>query len=171
MTAAAMTKYLGQDGLDLSTMKQLYLLYFTQNGGADTGTMTLPAFTSFVIHEVAEDPKYASMFDKNTLSQLRTLETYTDVAAVTRARSYQDMASALGMDPEQVKLLYMYAAAQADSYEPAAMTLQAFAAFMNGDVAANPAFASQFDQETLAQMKMLAVFTDPDTIQRQMANT
>lgn len=168
MTAAAMTKYLGQDGLDLSTMKQLYLLYFTQNGGADTGTMTLPAFTSFVIHEVAEDPEYASMFDKNTLSQLRTLETYTDVAAVTRTRSYQDMASALGMDPEQVKLLYVYAAAQADSYEPAAMTLQAFAAFMNGDVAANPAFASQFDQETLAQMKMLAVFTDPDTIQRQM---
>lgn len=168
MTAAAMTKYLGQDGLDLSTMKQLYLLYFTQNGGADTGTMTLPAFTSFVIHEVAEDPEYASMFDKNTLSQLRTLKTHTDVAAVTRARSYQDMASALGMDPEQVKLLYMYAAAQADSYEPAVMTLQAFAAFMNGDVAANPAFASQFDQETLAQMKMLAVFTDPDTIQRQM---
>lgn len=168
MTAAAMTKYLGQDGLDLSTMKQLYLLYFTQNGGADTSTMPLPAFTSFVIHEVAEDPEYASMFDKNTLSQLRTLETYTDVAAVTRARSYQDMASALGMDPEQVKLLYVYAAAQADSYEPAAMTLQAFAAFMNGDVAANPAFASQFDQETLAQMKMLAVFTNPDTIQRQM---
>ncbi len=167
-TAASMTKFLGQDNLDLNTMKQLYLLYFIQHGGVDTGTMTLPAFASFVIHEVAKDPDYASMFDKDALSQLSALETYTNVAAVTRPRTYDDMAAVLGMDPEEVKLLYVYAAALDDSYEPAAMTLQEFVSFLIEDVAANPIFSSQIDQESLNQLKLLAAFINPDTVQQQM---
>ena len=154
--------------LDAGDLQQLYLYYFLQHGGVDTGTMGVSDFANFVLNEVAADPAYQSMFDAAALAQLQQLAAFTDTAAVTRPMTYTQLANRLGIDASQMYLLFVYYQAQNPSYQPGAMTLPAFAAFVQNNVANNPAFSGMIDQATAAQLQMLTTFTDSTTIQTPM---
>lgn len=153
--------------MDTETVKNLLLYYYTQYGGIDTGVMTLPTFASFVVDEVANNPDYSSLFDKDTLSKLDQLKTFTDVSAVTAPASYSSIANILGMDADTTKLLFVYYYAMSDSYNPGTMTLPAFVNFLQNDVMNNPTFASSLDESTKAQINTLSQFTDKRTLQAQ----
>ncbi|MCD8088457.1 MAG: MMPL family transporter [Oscillospiraceae bacterium] len=56
--------------MDTDTVESLLLYYYTQHGGAETGSMTLKTFADFVVDEVAADPDYSELFDADTLSEL-----------------------------------------------------------------------------------------------------
>lgn len=154
-------------GMDKSQVKQLFLLYYSQNGGASSVTMALPTFADFIINEVASDPTYSSMFDAATLAQMQMLAAYTDVNAVTAPMTYDNLATMLGMDAEQMKLLYVYYYAQS-GYTPSSMTLPAFIQFVQTDIASNPVFSSQFDSSAMAQINQLAQLADKNTVQAQL---
>lgn len=154
--------------MDVADIKDLFLYYYIENGGIDTGTMTLATFTDFVLNEVATDPTYGSMFDEETLSQMKTMSSYTNASNMTTAYNYKGIASILGMDEETTKLLFVYYYALSEDYVPEGMQLAEFVGFIQNDVASNPNFASAFDAETLAQINMLAQFTDVNTIQTPM---
>ncbi len=166
MTASEMADFFGMDGTDL---EDLYLYYFIENGGVETGTMTLSQFCYFVIHEVAEDPDYGDLFDEDTLEQMEVLETYTDAVAMTKSRSYTDMAQVLGMDAETVKLLYVYYYALLDSYDPGSMTVVQFVDFLLNDIANDETFSDYFDEDTLEQMSALQTYLDPEVIGTKMS--
>ena len=60
-TAESLAEFLGMSASDA---KQLLLYYYMQHGGADgSGTMTIPAFSSFLNNEVLTDPTMAGMMD------------------------------------------------------------------------------------------------------------
>ncbi len=108
-----LTKPLGTKALaeffsmDEETVEGMMLLYFGEKGGADCGTMTLEAFADFVINDVSKNEMYASMFDEETLAQLDTLKTYTNKAEVTKPRTADEMAEMFGIEPSQMRLLYV----------------------------------------------------------------
>lgn len=172
--ADALTQSLNADemadffDMDAGSVGQLYLLYFIENGGVATGTMTLPVFADFVVNHVAADPDYAEMFDAGTLSQMRVLLTYTDAAKMTRPVSYEEIAATLGMDSETAKLLFVYYYAMSPSYEPGTTTLPELVAFLSGDVASNPMFASYLGEGTAEQLSMLATFTNRELLLTEM---
>ncbi|MCD8300789.1 MAG: MMPL family transporter, partial [Clostridiales bacterium] len=164
-SAGELADFLGMDEADLT---DLLLYYFIEKGGVGTGSMTLPTFADFVVDEIANDEEYSSMFDADTLSLMKTLKTYTDADAMTKKRTWSDLASTLGMGASDMKLLYIYYYAQQSSYTPASMTVPDFVDLLCNDIANNSAFSSYFDSSTLAQVQALKTYTDTTTIQTQM---
>ena len=98
--------------MDEADVEQLMTLYFTENGGVATGTMTLPAFTAFLADEVAGNPDYAQALDSATLAQLETLKLFTDSSRFSAGRSASEIASLLGIDTDTALLLFAYARAE-----------------------------------------------------------
>ncbi|MCD8007415.1 MAG: hypothetical protein LUF68_00465, partial [Clostridiales bacterium] len=94
--------------MDEETVRSLLLYYYTQHGGAETGSMTLETFTDFLVDEMAADPDYSDLVDGDTLSELEQQQAYTDADAVTTGLSYTAMADALGLDSGTARLLYIY---------------------------------------------------------------
>lgn len=95
-------------GMPANDLKQVFVLYYGKNGGADYGTMTMSQFGNFVINDVATNEQYASMFDEETKSQLNQLSTFTNKEAVTEKRNPASMAQVLGIAQDDVLLLYAY---------------------------------------------------------------
>ncbi len=94
-------------GMDEETAESMMLLYFSENGNVDCGTMTLATFADFVINDVSKNEMYGSMFDEDTLAQLETLKTYTNKAEVTKPRTADEMSAMFGIEPSQMRLLYI----------------------------------------------------------------
>lgn len=168
MTAEQMADYFGMNAEDI---KQLMLYYYTQNGGVDTGSMTLPVFADFIANEVTANEKYSSMLDASALSQINMLKQFTDANEMTTAYSYDKIAELLGMDSESMRQLFVYYYAMSDGYQPSTMTLSDFVSFIQNDIASDPTFSSYFDENTLAQMNQLSAYTDSGMLQKQMTSS
>ncbi len=149
-------------------VKQLYMLYFSEKGGVNTGTMTLPVFADFLVNEVANNPDYASMFAGDMKEQLQMIQTFTDKEVINTPMNYKQVAALLGMDEESAKMLYITYMAQSESYKPANMEIGTFISFICNDLANNPSFAGTFDEASLAQMQQLLQLTDEAAITAQL---
>ena len=114
-TAESLADFLGMSASDA---KQLLLYYYMQHGGADgSGTMTIPAFSSFLNNEVLTDPTMAGMMDDAARAQASQLQTFTDVTAMTTPRDTAGIAALLGMDEQTVKTLFIaYHASRGDLF-------------------------------------------------------
>ncbi|MBR2789078.1 MAG: MMPL family transporter, partial [Eggerthellaceae bacterium] len=152
-TAREMAAFLDMEPDD---MENLYLLYFIRKGGVALPSMTLPTFVHFVLHEVAVDPEYASMFPAGSLSQLRRLETFTNASAMTTPRDYRSMASIMGLDAETAKLLYAYYMANQPGFDPGAVSRGDFMDFVNKDLLGSSLLENYVDAETLALIRAAA---------------
>ena len=95
-------------GMPASDLKQVFVLYYSKNGGADYGTMTMPQFASFVVNDVSTNEQYASMFDEETKSQLNQLETLTNKDAIVQKIGPNEMAQVMGIAEDDALLLYAY---------------------------------------------------------------
>lgn len=95
-------------GMSKDEARQLLLYYQIKKGHADAGRMSLPAFISFLIDDVASDPDYGSMISSSQLKQLRSMQVFTNKKKMKKARTYSSAAKILGMDAEQMRLVYIY---------------------------------------------------------------
>ena len=95
-------------GMNADDLKQVFVLYYSKNGGASYGTMTMPQFANFVVNDVATNEQYASMFDEETKSQLNQLTTLTNKDAITQKIGPNEMAQVMGIAEDDVLLLYAY---------------------------------------------------------------
>jgi hypothetical protein len=155
-------------GLDPGDVTQLLLYYYTEHGGVNTGTMTLPAFTDFIANDVAANKDYSSMLDAEALSLIGQLKTFTNKTAVTRPLQAAEMAAALGMDTGTMRQLLTYYYAAQSGYDPGNMTAGEFVSFLTNKVANDAMFASYFDSGTREQMQTLAQYADPEKIQKPL---
>ena len=89
-------------------LKQLFILYYDKNGGADLGKMTVPQFADFIINDVSKNEQFASMFDAETKAQLKDLERFTNKDIVTRKAGPSAMAQVMGYSENDMLLLYAY---------------------------------------------------------------
>ncbi|MCM1363224.1 MAG: efflux RND transporter permease subunit [Clostridiales bacterium] len=136
--------------MDENEIADLFLYYYIQNGGVDTGSMTLPAFADFVINEVAADKTYGSMFDEAALSQMNQLAVFTDKGKMTSPYDSKGIASVLGMDETMVQQVFtMYYGTQSVNQ---GIPFTAFTNFLVNNVLQNPAYSSLFDETSKAQL-------------------
>ena len=156
--------------MDAEDIKQLFLYYYTENGGVDSGRMTLSSFAHFLKNDVMSNPDFSDMVPASARNQIDDLIKFSDAKLMTTPLSYGDLAGLMGMAAGDVKLLYVYYYAMQDSYQPGGMSIPSFVNFIQNDVASNPTFASQFPSGAMEQMNTLVPFTDPDTIQKQMSS-
>ena len=95
-------------GMPADDLKQVFVLYYSKNGGADYGTMTMSEFSSFVVNDVSTNEQYASMFDEETKAQLNQLEVLTNKDAIVQKIGPAEMAQVMGIAEDDVLLLYAY---------------------------------------------------------------
>lgn len=155
-------------GMNEDEIKQIFMLYFAEKGGVDTGRMTLSVFADFVVNEVATNEMYASFFDENTKSQLGMLKEFCDVSSITKPSSSDELASKLGIEKDLMKLLFAYYYSTDSSYVPEKMKVETFVGFIESDILSNDMFKSYFDEETASQITMLSQFTSKEAVQKQM---
>ncbi len=167
MNAGEMAEFFEMSEADIS---QLYLYYYTQKGGVNTGKITLPVFVNFLVDEVAANPDYASMFDASVMEQMETMKIYTDKEKMTTPVTYTENAALLGMEPEMVKMIYTYYQATSGDYEPGTMTFADFLTYLCDEVANDPTMGAAFDAATLAQLQQIRQFTDVQTIQAPLTS-
>lgn len=151
-------------GISADQAGELLLYYYTLHGGANPGKLTLREFVSFVTGEVASDPEYGSLIDRDTLAGLEELALFTDTAKMTTPVGYRDAASMLGIGAEDMRLLYICYYAALSDYTPPAMTAEEFVEFISSELATNKLLAEYIDQSTAAKLTTFSAFTDPANI-------
>lgn len=139
-------------GIDQATVKQLMMLYYSQNGGISAGTMTLPEFVSFIQSDVLTNPQFSGSFDDAAKSQIQMLATFTNREQVLTAVDAATLSSMTGMDVNTVgQLLCMYYQVP-QLTEQTKMSVYDFVTFLLGSVVTNENYAPMFDQITIVQL-------------------
>lgn len=153
LSAKALSEYFG---IDEATTKSMMLLYYSEKGGADYGTMTLGTFADYIINDVSKNEMYADMFDENTLAQLDMLSAYTDKESVTKPRSYEEMANMMGIEPNQMRLLYIAYSDDAHSADilGGASRKLSLQQVINYVVNNSDSFSSMMSEENLQQLPL-----------------
>lgn len=154
--------------LDEDSCKQLFLMYYIENGGIETGEMTVEQFLNFMINDLAKDETYGSLIDKEQLNTIQNLMQYTNSQNMTDGKSYEEMADLLGMDSSTMQMLYVYYYANNSDYVPGEMTLPNLVSYLKNDIANNETFAAQLGADTSTQLELLSKFTNSSVFTSQM---
>lgn len=140
-------------GIDRARVEKLYLYYMIQNGVADSGTMTLPAFVDYVLNSVAANETYGSMVSASAIASLRQLQTYTNTNTVLAARSAADLAALIGADESTVNTVFILD--NAGDVSAQTMSLPEFSTFLCGSLMQDALFGTYFDDAAKAQAQTM----------------
>ena len=144
-------------------VKDILIYYNSKNNDIK---LSLNDFIKFMNKDVLTNEKYASKVDNNAKNSLNKLSKFTDVNTIQKKMTSKEMASLFGMSETTMKDLYTYYISinEIDTK----MTISEFSNFVLSDVLTNPNYASNFDEATINNIKMLATFSDINTINKNM---
>ena len=135
-------------GMKESQAKQLLLYYRIKNGKSGSA-MRLPDFVSFLINDVASDSEYGKTISKSKLKKLKSMRVFTNKKKMTAHRTYRKSAKLIGMDADQMRLVYVYHYAK--SGISSKKTISQVADTLS-DMADDPALKKQFGGDDTAQL-------------------
>ncbi len=104
------TKITSQDmaklfDLDNASMEQLYQYYGSFN--TITTHLTIREFSDFVLNEMLNNPQYAGNFDKETIQNIKILNTFSNLDTITREMNATELANVFRMDESLMKQLLL----------------------------------------------------------------
>ena len=141
--------------MDEADMKLLYAYYLSNSSDYEPSDMTVEDFVSYIIKISSKEP-FSSEFSKAQIKQLKSLKSYTKKSYITKKRSAKNMASAMGMDASQVKMIYSLYYVQDVSSKK--MTLSQFSSYLVSDIMNNELFSSSMsssDKESINQLNSI----------------
>lgn len=150
-------------GIQENDVKDLFTYYLSKYG---TTKMSVKQFVTFMNQEVLTNPKYIDQVDATMTSNLKTLSKFTNANTINQKQSSKEMAQLFGLDENTTKNLYQYYASINDV--TLKLTLNEFANFVLTDVVTNAAYKDMFSKEALSSIKLLATFSNPDIINKDM---
>lgn len=146
--------------LDQQDITNLLVYYYGKHGGAYTGTMTLPEFVGFIKSDVLTDQDFRDLLDDETLDQINTLSVVTDSTQITAPKTSQQIAEALDMKQEDVRLLFLYYYGKNGGSDKLKLSFNQFSSMIVNNMLSDQRFASAFDEDARDQMKILGAFGD-----------
>jgi len=159
----AVTEPVGADELasklsiDAEQMNLLYAYYYSSVDSYSPASMTVSSFIKFIENDILSNPMFASQFDAETASQIKMLAQFADKNAVRKQMTSEELASVLGIEESLVDSLFTLKFGLAQNKT---MSLEELVDFILSDVAANPLFASQIDDEMLPLLQMMDKIID-----------
>lgn len=144
-------------------VKDILIYYNSKNNNVK---ISLNDFIKFMNKDVLTNEKYASKVDNNAKNSLNTLSKFTDVNTIQKKMTSKEMALLFGMSESTMKDLYTYYI-NVNKIDTK-MTISEFSNFVLSDVLTNQNYASSFDETTINNIKMLATFSDINTINKSM---
>ena len=114
--------------LDASQVKQLYLLYITQNGDTSSWKASIESLISFIASDVLTNEMYESFFDDNTASLLQSADLIVKAVISGETYTVEEMTEMLSGISEDinlntVKLLYLFNAGLKNSNDEWTLTI------------------------------------------------
>ena len=132
-------------------------------------SLTIKDFVNFVNNEVLTNNDYSSNIPKSAKDALSTLNKFLDKNTITKSMNSTEMANLFGMDKNTIDSLYLYyySIHGVDNK----LSINEFANFVINNVLTNSQYASQFDSNTVGNLKLLQTMSNTSIIDKNMNST
>lgn len=158
-TTKEIANVLGMKDEDASNI----LLYYNSKN-LDT-KMTLKDFVSFLLNDVANDPKYASSLDKTTISKLKQLQNFTNLSSINKSMTASELANLFVMDKNTIEQLFLLYRTQENS--DTKMTLNVFSNFALS-MAKEEMYKNIFDESTVQALTLLSTLSKEENVNKKL---
>ncbi len=151
--------------IDKSKIEDIFTYYLSKNNNTQ---ITLNDFINFMNKDVLTNEKYASKINSESRNKLNTLSKFANKQTIQKKITSSQMAKLFGIDNNTMDELYKYYILVNDI--DLKMTISEFSNFVLNDVLKNAEYANSFDAKTVQNIKLLATFSNLNTINKQMNN-
>ena len=151
--------------IDKSKIEDIFTYYLSKNNNTQ---ITLNDFINFMNKDVLTNEKYASKINSDSRNKLNTLSKFTNKQTIQKKITSSQMAKLFGIDNNTMDELYKYYILVNDI--DVKMTISEFSNFVLNDVLKNAEYANSFDTKTVQNIKLLATFSNLNTINKKMNN-
>ena len=144
-------------GMEEEQISMLYLYYVMNHGGAAPVNVSVRDFLGFLADDVLTNPQFSSYIDASQSSRLRGARALADGVVAGTEYSPEAMAELLDglgadLDPEMLKLLYLYHAALYKSDPGWTMSILELFDHLENHMMNDARFASFFDESMKAEL-------------------
>ena len=150
--------------IDEASIKDLFIYYLSKNTNTE---MTLNEFVNFMSKDVLPNEKYASQIDNVSRNSLTTLATFTNKNILNKKMTSSEIASTFNIEKTLVDKLFTYYISKSDI--DLKLSISDFSNFLINNVLQDPTYASNFDETTINNIKMLSLFSNKDLLTKEMS--
>lgn len=161
-TASDLAKVLD---IDESDVKDIFVYYNSKNNNLK---LSINEFIDFMNTQVLTDEKYTAEVDSQTRADLDKLSKYISKNTINKKMNSNEMAKLFDMTEKQTADLYKYYVLCENT--DTKMSINEFTNFVLSDVL-NSEYASEFDEETIANIKLLNTYSNLNTINKEMTSS
>ena len=141
-------------GVDETQVKQLLILYNSSN---PTSKITLTNLANFINKKVLTNNTYKNYLGNDQKALLNQAKPFLDKKNITTKYDAKTIAKMFGLNETDVSSLFMYYESLKDINET--MTIEEFTDFTLNTVYQNKNYKSLFDNNTLANLKLLSILS------------
>ncbi len=149
--------------IDKSKIDDILTYYLSKNNKTQ---ISINEFINFMNKDVLTNEKYAVKIDKESRSKLNTLSKFTNKQTIQKKMTANQMAELFGIDNNTMNELYKYYILVNDV--DVKITISEFSNFVLNNVLNNSSYANSFDNTTISNIKLLATYSNLNTITKQM---
>lgn len=150
-------------GVDETQVKQLLILYNSSN---PTSKITLTNLANFINKKVLTNNTYKNYLGNDQKALLNQAKPFLDKKNITTKYDAKTIAKMFGLNETDVSSLFMYYESLKDINET--MTIEEFTDFTLNTVYQNKNYKSLFDNNTLANLKLLSILSNKEVINTKM---
>lgn len=137
-------------GTSKGDLKLLYSLYEVQNG--KNVNLSLDTFINYLLNNVVNDSKYASMFTDDMKSQLHTVRAIMEATKNNTKYNLTEMLALIepltdGLDENTMELLFIYYGSVNNYNDDWTLTVEEFVHYINDDILTDTRFDNFIDNE------------------------
>lgn len=138
-------------GMPEATVNDLYTYYINANE-LDT-KMTVSEFSNFVLTDVVNNTNYSSSLNKETINNIKMLQTFSNTDTITKNMNSQEISSLFAIDKQTVEQLMLLKYMNTDNG-----TKLSIAEFINNTISLknNTSYLNDVDTSNLAKLSMFA---------------
>lgn len=135
-------------GMETTQVQQLFGLTL-----AAQKTISMSAFTDFLVNTVLTDESYAGNFDEATKAQIMTLNQMVQLAASGAGLDIPTLAKTFGMEESMITLVFrLYCGSDVSGKT---MSMEQFVDFILSDFAGDPVLGAYLDSGMVGQLQMM----------------
>ena len=151
--------------IDKSKIDDILIYYLSKNNNTQ---ITLNEFIDFINKDVLTNKKYAIKINDENKNRLNKLSKFTNKQTVQKRMTSNEMAKIFGIDNNAMNELYKYYILVNDI--DIKITISEFSNFVLNDVLRDSNYVNSFDNKTIQNIKLLATFSNTNTINKQMTS-
>ncbi len=149
--------------IDKSKIDDIFVYYLSKNNNTQ---ITLNQFVNFMNKDVLTNAKYAGRVNAESREKLDTLSKFTNKQTLQKKMTSEEMAKLFDIDANTMSDLYNYYVLVSDV--DIKMTISEFSNFVLDEVLTDSEYSDSFDAETIQNIKLLATFSNKNTITKNM---